>query len=163
MKNLILFSIAFMLFFATVKAQEISDESINGTSMIVDSTNLEQDMKLLLANDRLYSGNGLIDVLLKQASKEKAETGKVVKAAATQNFIDKLNNAYSDYASKFIKVDTIYVDSLKVAKQAAKIQQWQQTVINDPEIKNVTSLSIWEQKNARLQKLMYYLNKLQNN
>ena len=159
MRKVILTTIAFMLFFATVKAQVINDEDFAGATMVVDST-ITNDMKLLIAADRLYAKGGLIDALVNQASKEKAETGGIQKAAATQNFIDKLNTAYQNYAAKFIKVDTVYVDSLKIENQITKIQTWHQSVLSDPEIKNATSLSIWEQKQKRLEKLLYYQKQL---
>jgi hypothetical protein len=162
MKKLIFGLIAFMLFFATVKAQVINDESFEGSVMLLDSTNLSQDMKLLIANDRLFSPGGLIPVLINEASREKAETGKIEKANATQGFIENLTKTYNTYAAKFIKVDTVYVDSLKIENLITQITEWQQTVLSDPEIKNVTSLTIWEQKAKRLEKLTYYRQQLYN-
>lgn len=136
-------------------SQVINDEDFSGSTMVLDST-ITNDMKLLIANDRLYAKGGLIETLVNQVSKEKAETGEIQKAAATQNFIDKLNQAYKNYAVKFIKVDTVYIDSLKLVNQIVKIQKWQQKVLNDTDIKEATSLSIWEQKAKRLEKLLYY-------
>lgn len=141
-------------------SQIIQDEDFSGSVMILDSTNLEQDMKLLIVNDRLYSKNGLVNAIVQQASKEKAETGKIVKQVATQKFLDDLNNLYSKYSDKFIKVDTVYVDSTKINNQIKAIQEWQNSVLNDNEIKNVTSLGVWEQKNRRLEKLLYYQSRL---
>jgi hypothetical protein len=161
MKKAILIAVIALVALATAQAQVISDEDFSGSTMVIDSTEVENDMKLLIAHDRLYGKNGLINVLIKQASKEKAETGTIVKAAATQRFIDNIGVQYEKYASKFIKVDTVYVDSIKIENQITKIKEWQEAVINDPEIKEATSLSVWEKKSKRLEKLLYYQKRLQ--
>lgn len=144
---------------ATTMSFAQNEEEITGTKMVLDST-IIQDTKLMLAYNRLYSEGGIIDVISKEASREKAENGEIKKAAATQKFLENINQAYNTYASKFIKVDTVYVDSLKLVNQITKIQNWQQKVLNDPEIKETTSLSIWEQKTKRLEKLLYYQKQL---
>jgi hypothetical protein len=170
MRNYIL--VAFMLFFAIqVKAQKINpveavkpiEEQIlieeAKTSMVLDST-IINDMKLLIINDRLYAKGGLIETIINQASKEKAETGNILKASETQAFIDGLNALYKKYALHFIKVDTVYIYATQASDEAEEIKVWQQSVLKDPEIKNVTSLTVWEEKSKRLEKLLYYQSQL---
>jgi hypothetical protein len=137
-----------------------------GQLPVVDTSNVNKvqvldsivtnDVKLLIVADRLYSKNGLIDVLVTQASKEKAETGKIEKQAATQNLIENLNQAYDKFLKKFITVDTLWVDTVDVKNKISQITEWQQSVLLDPEIKNATSLSVWENKDKELQKLRKY-------
>lgn len=170
MRNYIL--VAFMLFFAMqVKAQKINpveavkpiEEQIlieeAKTSMVLDST-IINDMKLLIINDRLYTKGGLIEAIVTQASNEKAKTGSILKASETQAFIDGLNALYKKYALHFVKIDTVYIDATQAAIEIEGIQVWQQSVLNDPEIKNATNLSVWEEKSKRLEKLLYYQNQL---
>ena len=165
MKRFIFIMMAVMLFAIQSKAQVVDNEDFTGATMILDST-ITQDQKLSIAADRLYAESetgtpyGLVPLLIQQVSKEKAENGKVEKALATQNFVDDVNKAYQKYLLKFLKVDTIYVDKKKVAAQIVKIQNWQTSVLNDAEIKNATSLAVWEQKQKRLQKLLRYQSQL---
>jgi hypothetical protein len=128
---------------------------------VLDST-IQNDMKLLIAADRIFTKNGLIEAIVNEASKEKAETGKIEKAQATQNFLDNIKADYQKYALKFIRVDTLRVNKDSINAEITRIQAWQTKVQNDPEIENVTTLSAWKRKAERLQKLLYYKRQFTN-
>jgi len=128
---------------------------------VLDST-IQKDMKLLIAADRIFAKNGLIEAIVTEASKEKAETGKIEKATATQNFLDNIKSDYQKYALKFVKVDTLRLNKDSINAEIDRIQTWQTRVQNDPEIENVTSLSSWKRKAERLQKLLYYKRQIPN-
>lgn len=130
------------------------------TKVAVFDTTIVNDMKLLIVADRLYIKGGLVDVLIEQASKEKSETGEIKYQEATQAFLDALNNEYSKFLKAFIKVDTVMVEQQAVESKIQEIETWQQSVINDPEIKNATSLGIWEEKSKELNKLKAYDNQI---
>jgi len=155
-----------MLFFAIIYLASFSqiqqDTSSINKVQVLDSIVIN-DIKLLIVADRLYSKNGLIDAIVTQASKEKAETGKIEKSAATQTLIDNLNEDYNKYLKKFIKVDTLWVDSVSVKSQISQITEWQQSVLLDPEIKNATSLSVWENKEKELNKLLKFKRQFSKN
>lgn len=118
----------------------------------LDST-ITKDMKLLITTDRLYSKNGLFDALSNQISLEKANDGESPGKADINKFAKKVENAYQELVRSFIKVGTVFVNLAEVNKELAEIQEWQTKVLNDPEIKKATTLSIWEQKQARLEQL----------
>jgi len=145
--------LAATLSYGQEQAPEVLPEDTVAKIQVLDTT-VVNDMKLMIVSDRLYSKNGIIDALVQQASREKAETGKIEKMAATQNFIDNINADYQKFLNKFVKVDTIFVDPLQVDAEIARISQWQNSVLSDPEIKNATSLSVWEQKDKELQRLV---------
>ena len=154
----IIFMLSMVVLAATLsygqeQAPEVLPEDTVAKIQVLDTT-VVNDMKLMIVSDRLYSKNGIIDALVQQASREKAETGKIEKMAATQNFIDNINADYQKFLNKFVKVDTIFVDPLQVDAEIARISQWQNSVLSDPEIKNATSLSVWEQKDKELQRLV---------
>ncbi|HSO84989.1 MAG TPA: hypothetical protein VLQ91_00450 [Draconibacterium sp.] len=154
----IIFMLSMVVLAATLsygqeQAPEVLPEGTVAKIQVLDTT-VVNDMKLMIVSDRLYSKNGIIDALVQQASREKAETGKIEKMAATQNFIDNINADYQKFLNKFVKVDTIFVDPLQVDAEIARISQWQNSVLSDPEIKNATSLSVWEQKDKELQRLV---------
>jgi len=153
MKKMILMLTIVVL--AAASYGQITQIDTIGKVQVLDST-IINDVKLLIVADRLYSKNGLIDAIVQQSSKEKAETGKIEKSAATQNLIDNLNADYDKFLKKFIKVDTLWVDTASVKNQISQITEWQQKVLLDPEIKNATSLSVWEQKSKELDKLVRY-------
>lgn len=135
-------------------AQPQSGDTIKVGFVNVYDTIVNNDTKLLIANDRLYSKNGLIEAIVKQAGQEKAETGKIEKQAATQTFIDNINSAYAKYEKKFARVDTLSVDSNDVKLSIQKLSDWQNSTLADPEIRDATTLGVWERKNKELQRLL---------
>ncbi len=118
---------------------------------VVDTT-IVQDMKLLIIADRLYGKGGLTEILNTEISKEKAVTGEIIKLDATQAFLDEVAKSYAKYINEFIKLDTVLIDPVEMADKINEIIAWQTNVLSDPEIKNVTTLSVWEEKSIELEK-----------
>jgi hypothetical protein len=163
MKNLILFLVLTTLSVASFgQADPNYQDSLDfQNKKLVLDTAIVNDTKLLIIADRLYSKGGLMNDLIKEASREKAETGKIVGQNALQTFINYTNTGYDKLIEKFVRIDSIYVDSLEVMQRISQIETWQNSVLNDADIKNATNLGVWDKRDAELQKLRRYRQQIQ--
>jgi hypothetical protein len=160
MKNRILFLVLTTLSVASFGQANPDSLDFQNKKVVLD-TAIVNDTKLLIIADRLYSKGGLMNDLIKEASREKAETGKIVGQNALQTFIDYTNTGYDRLIAKFVRIDSIYVDSLDIMQRISQIETWQNSVQNDPDIKNATTLGVWERRDAELLKLRRYRQQLQ--
>jgi len=147
-----------MLFVTSIAfCQEIT-EGLKGKveSVTVKDTTIANDMKLLIVADRLYSQNGLFDAIDKEVSRQLAETGESKELESIKEFLIKIDNAYKDLVKNFYIINEVTVDPENVQSQIIEIQEWQESVLSNPDIKNATTLGAWESKSNELQKLSTY-------
>ena len=155
MKKLILISIAFMLFFASVKAQVINDTT---NLVTIKDTTFANDARLNYMVGTIYPA--VISFVEDYNSKVRVDGGEITKKAETRQFINKLEKAIADYQNNFMTVKDVQVDPAKVIEEFNKLNEQLTVINNDPEIK----LSDAKKKVAEIQmrqaKLISYYNQI---
>ena len=159
MKRAIIIAVLAFAAFATAQAQKLGGDVIKPQEpemVTVYDTTIVADMKLAVIQDRLFGKYGMVTTLEQVISEEKAATGEISNIQSVQVFVNALQDDYDRLITAFQKVDTVKVLKADVQAQIQELTQWVERVVNDEEIKNETSLSIWEENVKKLQKLNSY-------
>ena len=165
MKKVILFSIAFMLFFATVKAQT-SYLGVPEPTIAVDTTNLVTvkdstyipDARLTYMVQTIYPT--IVNFIEDYNSKVKLEGKEIQYKKETNQFIKKYEKLLADYQSAFLEVKDVKVDSVKVVTEFQDLEKEIQRIDADPEIKLSDAKKKVAEIRIRQQKLASYYNQL---
>lgn len=156
MKRVIFISIAFMLFFATVKAQVVSKDTTNLVT-VKDSTYI-QDARLTYMVQTIYPA--IVNFIEDYNSKVKSESKTITKKAETNQFVRKYEKLLADYQSAFLEVKEVKVDSIKVVTEFQDLEKEIQRIDADPEIKLSDAKKKVAEIRLRQQKLASYYNQL---
>ena len=159
MKRAIIIAVLAFVAFATAQGQKLGGDVIKPQEpemVTVYDTTIVADMKLAVIQDRLFGKYGMVTTLEQVISEEKAATGEISNIQSVQVFVNALQDDYDRLITAFQKVDTVKVLKADVQAQIQELTQWVERVVNDEEIKNETSLSIWEENVKKLQKLNSY-------
>ena len=159
MKRAIIIAVLAFVAFATAQGQKLGGDVIKPQEpemVTVYDTTIVADMKLAVIQDRLFGKYGMVTTLEQVISEEKAATGEISNIQSVQVFVNALQADYDRLITAFQKVDTVKVLKADVQAQIQELTQWVERVVNDEEIKNETSLSIWEENVKKLQKLNSY-------
>src|SRR5574343_146925 len=151
MKRVILISIAFMLFFATVKAQ------VNTTKLVtVKDTTYIQDARLNYMIQTIYPA--IVNFVEDYNSKTKVAGQTITMKQETNQFIRKYEKLLADYQSAFLEVKEVKVDSIKVVTEFQDLEKEIQRIDADPEIKLSDAKKKVAEIRLRQQKLASYYN-----
>lgn len=159
MKRAIIIAVLAFAAFATAQAQKLGGDVIKPQEpemVTVYDTTIVADMKLAVIQDRLFGKYGMVTTLEQVISEEKAATGEISNIQSVQVFVNALQADYDRLITAFQKVDTVKVLKADIQAQIQELTQWVERVVNDEEIKNETSLAIWEENVKKLQKLNSY-------
>lgn len=159
MKRAIIIAVLAFVAFATAQGQKLGGDVIKPQEpemVTVYDTTIVADMKLAVIQDRLFGKYGMVTTLEQVISEEKAATGDISNIQSVQVFVNALQADYDRLITAFQKVDTVKVLKAEIQAQIQELTQWVDRVVNDEEIKNETSLSIWEENVKKLQKLNSY-------
>jgi hypothetical protein len=128
----------------------INTTTVKDTLTTITDTTYVQEYKLRVVSEKLFGKNGLYATIEKIASKEKIKTDTILYRQSLEIFLNSVNLAYKEYLKAFTRIDTVRIDVKEVDKKVQELQRWQQKVLNDKEIKNATSLGVWEEKAKEL-------------
>lgn len=162
MRRAIIIAVLAFVAFAAAQAQKLGGDVIKPQEpemVTVYDTTIVADMKLAVIQDRLFGRYGMVTTLEQVISEEKAATSEISNIQSIQVFVNALQADYDRLITAFQKVDTVKVLKADVQAQIQELTQWVDRVdrvVNDEEIKNETSLSIWEENVEKLQKLNSY-------
>lgn len=165
MRKVILTMIAFMLFFASVKAQPFTAEApLNKTT--ADSTNLVtvkdstyiQDARLNYMVQTIYPA--IVNFIEDYNSKVKLDGKEITKKQGTNQFVRKYEKLLAEYQSAFLEVKDVKVDSVKVVTEFQDLEKEIQRIDADPDIKLSDAKKKVAEIRIRQQKLASYYNQL---
>lgn len=148
MKKYILFSIAFMLFFASVKAQ------VTTQLVTVKDTTFANDVRLnFMAQTIIPAISKFVDDYNRQI---KVAGDSLTYKAATNKLLRGIEKNINEYAANFMVIKDIQVDSAAIVKEFTDLNAKIETLQQDPEIKYIEAMSEFQRIQRRQQVLAKY-------
>lgn len=149
MKKQILVLIAFMLFFATVKAQVDSTATVT-----VKDTTFSSDARLnFMAQTIIPAISRFVDDYNRQV---KVAGDSLTYKKETNQLLKSIEKAVNDYALKFMVVKDIQVDSTAIVKEFNDLNKRIEALQKDPDIKYIEAMNEFQRIQKRQQVLAKY-------
>lgn len=145
-------------------SQILADDSTLVENLItISDTTVVPDEILKLVSERLFDEKiGLVAKIGDLITKEKLKTDTIQHLQALQIFSQNLATSFNILSEDYFDIKEVSIDKLKLERKIAEIQKWQKDVVQDPDMRKVTSTDDWLIAASLLDKFMLYNKKIKN-